>query len=150
MGQRTLTVAYPSFRWKITASRPIEGYPRQLEHIGAHILKRRLELRPRQMEVAKRLRTGAWNRRNWEAGRHPIATGSIRRLSPSWDTTRWLNQPRRASKLPMRECPAVGLGSGLRRSQVSTRQRCGGLRGGVPRLARRAVLAVRRTLGADC
>jgi hypothetical protein len=40
-----------------------------LEHIGHHILKRRLAIRLQQKEAAKLLETNAWTLRNWETGR---------------------------------------------------------------------------------
>jgi len=67
------TVAYPNFRWKLAARRDIEGYPSSLEHIGHHILKRRLDLGIQQKEAATRLGTNPWTLRNWETGRRQIA-----------------------------------------------------------------------------
>lgn len=62
----------PFYRWSVSAGRPIPGYPRELRHIGDHLLKRRLDLGLQQKAAAKRLRTGAWNLRNWETNRHAI------------------------------------------------------------------------------
>lgn len=69
---RTDTVAYPTFRWELRAARPIPGYPDALEHLGHHLLKRRLDLGLQQKQAAEILETGAWNLRNWESGRHGI------------------------------------------------------------------------------
>lgn len=62
----------PFYRWSLTAARSIRGYPGVLEHLGHHLLKRRLDLGLQQKEAAEILRTGAWNLRNWETGRHGI------------------------------------------------------------------------------
>lgn len=66
------TVAYPSFRFVLSAERPIKDYPKTLEHIGHHILKRRIEVGLTQNETAKRLGTNPWSLRNWETGRREI------------------------------------------------------------------------------
>jgi hypothetical protein len=39
---RTLTL--PSYRWSLLTTKPIPGYPYALEHIGRHLIKRRLAL----------------------------------------------------------------------------------------------------------
>jgi transcriptional regulator with XRE-family HTH domain len=62
----------PFYRWSLTTAKPIPGYPRDLRHVGDHLLRRRLDLGLEQKEAAKRLGTGAWNLRNWETGRHGI------------------------------------------------------------------------------
>ncbi len=69
---RRRTVAYPTFRWRLNARRPIEGYPASLDHIGHHLLRRRLELGLQQKEAAKKLGSNPWCLRNWETGRHEI------------------------------------------------------------------------------
>lgn len=69
---RTDTVAYPSFRFKLEAWRPIEGYPDALKHIGDHLLKRRLDLGMNQKTAAERLGTNAWSLRNWETNRRKV------------------------------------------------------------------------------
>jgi transcriptional regulator with XRE-family HTH domain len=43
-----------------------------LEHIGHHILKRRLDLKLQQKEVARQLGTNPWSLRDWQRGRHEI------------------------------------------------------------------------------
>jgi ribosome-binding protein aMBF1 (putative translation factor) len=43
-----------------------------LEHIGHHILKRRLAIGLQQKEAAELLGTNAWTLRNWETGRRKI------------------------------------------------------------------------------
>ncbi len=62
----------PYYRWSLTAGRPIRGYPGQLEHLGHHLLRRRLDLGLQQKQAAEVLGTGAWNLRNWETNRHEI------------------------------------------------------------------------------
>ena len=63
---------YPSFRFKLEARRPIEGYPDVLEHIGDHVLKRRLDLGMNRKTTAKRLGTNAWSLRHWETNRREV------------------------------------------------------------------------------
>jgi transcriptional regulator with XRE-family HTH domain len=65
-------VSWPYYRWRLKAEKPIRGYPRRLEHIGHHVLKRRLDLGLKQKQAAEILGTGVCNLRNWETGRHPI------------------------------------------------------------------------------
>jgi len=62
----------PFYRWSLTAAKPIPGYPRELRHVGDHLIKRRLDLGLQQKQAAKILGTGTWNLRNWETGRHGI------------------------------------------------------------------------------
>ena len=62
----------PFYRWSLTTAKPIPCYPEVLEHLGHHLLKRRLDLGLQQKQVAKLIGTGAWNLRNWETGRHVI------------------------------------------------------------------------------
>jgi len=45
----------PFYRWCLTAVKPILGYPRELRHLGDHLVKRRLDLGLRQKEAARRL-----------------------------------------------------------------------------------------------
>ena len=70
--QRINTVSLPFYRSSLTTARPIPGYPDTLEHVGHHLLKRRLDLGLQQKEAAIILGTEAWNLRNWESGRHGI------------------------------------------------------------------------------
>lgn len=60
---------YPTFRWSLTARRPIPGYPARLEHIGHHILKRRLDLGLQQKQAARQIGVHAGTLENWEYGR---------------------------------------------------------------------------------
>lgn len=63
----------PYYRWQLSATKPIPGYPNRLEHVGHHVLKRRLDLDLQQKQTAHILGTNPWNLRNWETGRHAIA-----------------------------------------------------------------------------
>lgn len=63
------TVAYPTFRFALHSTRPIDGYPMKLEHIGHHILKPRLDLQVAQRECAERLGVTPSGLENWEYGR---------------------------------------------------------------------------------
>lgn len=51
---------------------PIPGYPAMLEHIGDHLLKRRMDLQLNQRTAARRLGTNAWSLRNWETNRRAV------------------------------------------------------------------------------
>ena len=62
----------PFYRWSLTAAKPIPGYPRELRHVGDHLLRRRLDLGLRQKQAAKNLGTDAWSLRTWETSRHEI------------------------------------------------------------------------------
>ena len=59
----------PFYRWSLTAQRPIPGYPERLEHIGHHILKRRLDLGLQQKQAARQLGVHSGCLENWEHGR---------------------------------------------------------------------------------
>lgn len=77
-------VSLPFYRWCLTAARPIPGYPRELRHLGDHLLKRRLDLELEQQETAKRLGVHPGGLANWEYGRtlpaarfHPAIIGFL-------------------------------------------------------------------------
>jgi len=59
----------PFYRWSLAVQRPIRGYPADLQHIGHHILKRRLDLGLRQKDAARRLGVHPGGLENWEFGR---------------------------------------------------------------------------------
>jgi transcriptional regulator with XRE-family HTH domain len=62
----------PFYRWSLAAPTPIPGLPESLDHIGHHILKRRLDLGLRQLEAARQLGVHPSGLENWEYGRtHP-------------------------------------------------------------------------------
>jgi hypothetical protein len=59
----------PFYRWQLVAARPIPGYPESLDHLGHHLLKRRLDLGLEQREVARRLGLTTGGLQNWEHAR---------------------------------------------------------------------------------
>jgi transcriptional regulator with XRE-family HTH domain len=59
----------PFYRWCLAARVPVPGYPATLDHIGHHILKRRLDLGLKQKEAARRLGVHPGGLENWEYGR---------------------------------------------------------------------------------
>lgn len=138
---------YPTFRWKLQARRRIPGYPEKLEHIGHHILKRRLDLGLQQKEAARQLGVHPGCLENWEYGRtmpadrfipaviwflryNPLpAPGTPGELVAFERVTRGLSRKRLAAAAGIDEAT-------VRRIEEDT-----------PRLGRRAVLAVRRALG---
>jgi transcriptional regulator with XRE-family HTH domain len=133
-------------RWRLTAARPIPGYPATLDHIGHHILKRRLDLGLPQEEAASQLGVHPGGLENWEYGRTTPAdrfmAAVIRFLgynpSPAPRTmgdrvayervARGWSRKRLASKASVDEAT-------VRRIEEDT-----------PRLARRPVLAVLKAL----
>ena len=68
-GTSTDRVSLPFYRWSLAAQTPIPGYPATLEHVGHHILKRRLDLGLREKEAARRLGVHPGGLENWEHGR---------------------------------------------------------------------------------
>lgn len=59
----------PFYRWSLNAKRVICGLPVKLDHVGHHLLKRRLELGLRQKDAARRLGVHPGGLENWEYGR---------------------------------------------------------------------------------
>ena len=59
----------PFYRWSLIAARPIPGYPESLEHIGHHILRRRLDLGLQQKQAARQIGVHPGSLENWEHGR---------------------------------------------------------------------------------
>jgi transcriptional regulator with XRE-family HTH domain len=59
----------PFYRWSLAVPRRIPGYPAALEHIGHHILRRRLDLGLEQKEAARQLGVHPGGLENWEYGR---------------------------------------------------------------------------------
>lgn len=133
----------------MSAAKPIPGSPRELSHLGDHILKRRLDLDLEQKETAKRLGTNPGSLRNWEMNRrtvevrfypaiiaflgynplpHPATRGQLiryRRISRGW------SRKRLAAKLGIDEAT-------IRR-----------IDGDMPRLGRRPVRALCALLGIE-
>jgi len=56
----------------LTTCTPKRGYPKQLNHLGDHLRKRRLDLGLTQQEVATQLGVNKDSIRNWEAGRNKV------------------------------------------------------------------------------
>jgi hypothetical protein len=67
--QQILRGSLPFYRWSLAAPRPIPRYPATLDHIGHHILKRRLDLGLQQKETARQLGVHPGGLENWEYGR---------------------------------------------------------------------------------
>jgi hypothetical protein len=139
----------PYYRWSLATARPIPGYPDALEHLGHHLLKRRLDLGLQQKQAAKILGTGAWNLRNWETGRHGIQN--------------WY-YPRVIQFLGYNPLPSAATqGEAVRRERLTrgwSRRRVGREAGvdeatvrrieaDTPRLARKPLQRVLRTLGIE-
>jgi transcriptional regulator with XRE-family HTH domain len=59
----------PFYRWTRVVSRRIRGYPVKFDHIGHHILKRRLDFGLQQKEAARRIGVHPGGLKNWEYGR---------------------------------------------------------------------------------
>ena len=66
---RMRTVAYPNFRWTLRANRLVEAYPKMLEHVGHHTMKRRFNMGLNRKEAARRLGVHPRGLENWEYGR---------------------------------------------------------------------------------
>jgi len=63
-------VALPFCHVQLTSCKPLpSAYPRELNTLGDHLLKRRLDLGLLQREVADRLRVNAITVSNWETNR---------------------------------------------------------------------------------
>ena len=56
----------PFYRWALTGARPIRGYPARLEHVGHHLLKRRLEVGLTRKHAAEILGTNGWTLKHSE------------------------------------------------------------------------------------
>jgi transcriptional regulator with XRE-family HTH domain len=140
----------PFYRWSLTTAKPISGYPDTLEHVGHHLLKRRLDLGLQQKGAAKILGTGASNLRNWETGRHGIQ---------NW------HYPKVIRFLGYNPLPAATTrGEAIRRERLSrgwSRRRLGRLASAdegtirrieadTPRVGRKPLQRVLTTLGIDC
>ena len=57
------------------------GYPENPATLGEHLLRRRMELRLRQMDVGKRLKVGAFTVLNWEKDKTIPATRYLPRIA---------------------------------------------------------------------
>jgi hypothetical protein len=68
----TVTVSLPFYRWHLTAARPIPGYPENLDGLGDHIRKTRLDRRLNRKTTAGQLRIDAVSLKNWEDARTAI------------------------------------------------------------------------------
>jgi hypothetical protein len=62
----------PFYRWHLTAARPIPGYPENLDGLGDHIRKTRLDRRLNRKTTAGQLRIDAVSLKNWEDARTAI------------------------------------------------------------------------------
>jgi ribosome-binding protein aMBF1 (putative translation factor) len=136
------TVAYPTFRWELAARRPIEGYPETLEHIGHHILRRRLELGLQQKEAARQLGVHPGCLENWEYGR----TRPADRFMPA--VSRFLGyNPSPAPRSMAQRVAYERVACGWSRKRLATlasvdEATVRRIEAGVPRLARRSITAV--------
>jgi len=86
--QRINRVSLPFYRWSLTARIPIRGYPSTLDHIGQHLLKRRLDLGFQQKEAARRLGVHPGGLENWEYGRTSPADRFMPAVIRFWGTIR--------------------------------------------------------------
>jgi transcriptional regulator with XRE-family HTH domain len=67
---RNNITALPFCKVALQAQKPLpRAYPKQLKNIGDHLKKRRLDLKLRQEDVAKRLGATSETIRNWEKDR---------------------------------------------------------------------------------
>jgi transcriptional regulator with XRE-family HTH domain len=138
---------YPNFRWKLAARRPIEAYPTTLEHIGHHLLRRRLDLGLKQKEAAQLLGVHPGSLENWEHGRAFPAD----RLMPA--LIRFLGY------VPLRQPRTIGervayerIVRGLSRKRLAASAgvdegTLSRIEGDSPRLAQRSLVGLLATLG---
>jgi transcriptional regulator with XRE-family HTH domain len=144
---RTGTVSLPFYRWHLTAGRPISGYPENLDGVGDHVCKARLDRGLNRKAAATQLRIDPVTLKNWERHRTEIEVQSYPRI------IRWLGY----DPLPR---PATGgqyvLAERLRRGWSRKRlAREAGvdeatvrrIENDTPRLARRPIQAIYKTLG---
>lgn len=65
--------ALPSCHTTLEATIPKHGYPKQLNHLGDHLLKRRLDLGLTRKAAAAQMGLDPESLENWEKGRTPPA-----------------------------------------------------------------------------
>jgi len=66
------TVSLPFYRWSLTAGRPVSGYPENLNSLGDHVCKARLDRGLNRKAVATELRIDPVSLKNWEEHRTEI------------------------------------------------------------------------------
>ena len=134
-------------RWRLTAPKPIPGYPARLEHFGHHLLKRRPDLGLQQKAAANHLGADGWNLRNWEANRHQIhirfypAIIAFLGYNPLPEAKTRGEKVRR-ERVSLR-WSRLHLGRVARVDEVTARR----MEEDTPRMARRATASVLRVLG---
>jgi transcriptional regulator with XRE-family HTH domain len=133
----------------LQARRPIPGYPEKLEHIGHHILKRRLDLGLQQKQAARHIGVHPGSLENWEYGR----TSPADRFIPA--IIRFLHyNPLPVPNTPGERVAYERIARGWSRKRLAAMARIDpatvrGIEEDTPRLARRPILAVSRVLGID-
>jgi hypothetical protein len=66
------TVVLPYYRWQLATAKPIPGYPENLDRLGDHIRKVRLDRGLNRKAAAAQLQIDAVSLKNWEEARTEI------------------------------------------------------------------------------
>jgi Helix-turn-helix domain len=64
-------VALPFYGWRLSGPKPNPAYPLELNHLGDHIRKRRMDLGLTRKALAALLRTNVWTVKGWEEHLRP-------------------------------------------------------------------------------